>query len=110
MTGPDPGAFERGTGAPPRSTGIQEAVGVVLIALALGLAVRLILLYLLPGSGFGPDLASFRFWANDGRDSTACLSSVSLNDSMKNASTKTTRAAPTKWPLAPSTVNVDSFD
>ena len=65
VTGPDPGAFERGTGAPPRSTGIQEAVGVVLIALALGLAVRLILLYLLPGSGFGPDLASFRFWAND---------------------------------------------
>ena len=65
VTGPDPGAFERGTGAPPRSTGIQGAVGVVLIALALGLAVRLILLYLLPGSGFGPDLASFRFWAND---------------------------------------------
>ena len=65
VTGPDPGAYERGTGAPPRSTGIQEAVGVVLIALALGLAIRLILLYLLPGSGFGPDLASFRFWAND---------------------------------------------
>jgi hypothetical protein len=65
VTGPDPGAYERGTGAPPRSTGIQGAVGVVLIALALGLAIRLTLLYLLPGSGFGPDLASFRFWAND---------------------------------------------
>jgi C-terminal four TMM region of protein-O-mannosyltransferase/Dolichyl-phosphate-mannose-protein mannosyltransferase len=44
---------------------MQGAVGVILIALALGLAIRLILLYLLPGSGFGPDLASFRFWAND---------------------------------------------
>ncbi|HSL77676.1 MAG TPA: glycosyltransferase 87 family protein, partial [Candidatus Limnocylindrales bacterium] len=65
MTGPVPGGYERGTGAPPRSTGIQGAVGAVLIALAIGLAIRLILLYLLPGSGFGPDLASFRFWAND---------------------------------------------
>ena len=65
MTGPEPGGYERGTGAPPRSTGMQGAVGVVLIALALGLAIRLSLLYLLPGSGFGPDLSSFRFWAND---------------------------------------------
>jgi hypothetical protein len=44
---------------------MQGAVGAVLIALALGLAIRLILLYLLPGSGFPGDLASFRFWAND---------------------------------------------
>ena len=44
---------------------MQGAVGVVLIALALGLAIRLSLLYLLPGSGFGPDLSSFRYWAND---------------------------------------------
>ncbi|MFL5685847.1 MAG: phospholipid carrier-dependent glycosyltransferase [Chloroflexota bacterium] len=44
---------------------MQGAVGVVLIALALGLAIRLTLLYLLPGSGFGPDLSSFRYWAND---------------------------------------------
>ena len=65
VTGPDPGVYERGTGAPPRSTGIQGAVGAVLIALALGLAIRLILLYLLPGSGFAVDLASFRFWADD---------------------------------------------
>ena len=65
MTGPEPGGYERGTGAPPRSTGTQGAVGIVLIVLALGLAIRLSLLYLLPGSGFGPDLSSFRFWAND---------------------------------------------
>ncbi len=65
MTGPDPGAYERGTGAPPRSTGTQGAVGAVLIVLALGLALRFILLYLLPGSGFDADLVSFRFWADD---------------------------------------------
>ena len=65
MTGPDPGAYERGTGAPPRSTGTQGAVGAILIVLALGLALRLFLLYLLPGSGFGADLASFRYWAGN---------------------------------------------
>jgi Dolichyl-phosphate-mannose-protein mannosyltransferase/Glycosyltransferase family 87 len=65
VTGPDPGADERGTGAPPRSTGTQGAVGAILIVLALGLALRLLLLYLLPGSGFGADLVSFRFWADD---------------------------------------------
>ncbi len=65
MTGPEPSAPGRGTGAPPRSTGTQGAVGAVLIALALGLALRLILLYLLPGSGFDADLVSFRFWADD---------------------------------------------
>jgi hypothetical protein len=65
VTGPDPGAYERGTGALPRSTGPQGAVGAVLIVLALGLALRLILLYLLPGSGFEADLNSFRFWADD---------------------------------------------
>ena len=65
MTGPHPGAYERGTGSPPRSTGTQGAVGAVLIVLALGLALRFILLYLLPGSGFEADLVSFRFWADD---------------------------------------------
>ncbi len=65
MTGPEPSAPGRGTGAPPRSTGTQGAVGAVLITLALGLALRFILLYLLPGSGFDADLVSFRFWADD---------------------------------------------
>ena len=65
MIGPDPGADERGTGAPPRSTGTQGAVGAILIVLALGLALRLTLLYLLPGSGFGADLVSFRYWAGN---------------------------------------------
>jgi hypothetical protein len=65
VTGPDPGARERGTGALPRSTGTQGAVGAILIVLALGLALRLTLLYLLPGSGLSFDLASFRAWAGN---------------------------------------------
>ncbi len=65
MTGPVSGGYERGTGAPSRSTGIQGTVGAILIVLALGLALRLILAYLLPGSGFDADLGSFRFWASD---------------------------------------------
>ncbi len=44
---------------------MQGTVGAVLIVLALGLALRFILLYLLPGSGFDADLVSFRFWADD---------------------------------------------
>jgi 4-amino-4-deoxy-L-arabinose transferase-like glycosyltransferase len=63
VTGPDSGGYERGTGAPSRSTGTQGTVGAILIVLALGLALRLILAYLLPGSGFEADLTSFRFWA-----------------------------------------------
>jgi Gpi18-like mannosyltransferase len=40
-------------------------VGAVLVVLALGLALRLIIAYLLPGSGFEADLNAFRYWAND---------------------------------------------
>ena len=64
MTGPATGT-ERGTGAPSRVTGTQGAVGAVLVVLALGLALRLIIAYLFPGSGFGVDLGAFRFWAAD---------------------------------------------
>ncbi len=44
---------------------MQGTVGAILIVLALGLVLRLILAYLLPGSGFDADLASFRFWASN---------------------------------------------
>ena len=64
MTGPASGGTERGTGAPSRATGTQGAVGAILIVLALGLALRLIIAYLLPGSGFKVDLGAFRFWAD----------------------------------------------
>ena len=65
MTGPATGGTERGTRAPSRLTGTQGAVGALLVVLALGLALRLILAYLFPGSGFGVDLNAFRFWAAD---------------------------------------------
>jgi 4-amino-4-deoxy-L-arabinose transferase-like glycosyltransferase len=70
VTGPVSGGYERGTGAPTRSTGTQGTVGAILIVLALGLALRLILAYLLPGAGFESDLGTFQAWAanlaNDG--------------------------------------------
>ena len=65
MTGPANGGTERGTGAPSRLTGTQGAVGAVLVVLALGLALRLIIAHLLPGSGFEVDLNAFRFWASN---------------------------------------------
>ncbi|MEA2632733.1 MAG: hypothetical protein QOE66_2952, partial [Chloroflexota bacterium] len=65
MTGPASRGTERGTRAPSRLTGTQGAVGAVLVVLALGLALRLVIAYLLPGSGFGVDLSAFRFWAGD---------------------------------------------
>ena len=65
MTGPASGGTEQGTRAPSRLTGTQGAVGAVLVVLALGLALRIIIAYLLPGSGFGVDLGAFRFWAHD---------------------------------------------
>ncbi len=65
MTGPASGGLERGTGASTRATGTQGAVGAILVVLALGLALRLIIAYLLPGSGFEADLISFRFWADN---------------------------------------------
>ena len=49
MTGPASGGPERGTGASTRATGTQGAVGAILVVLALGLALRLIIAYLLPG-------------------------------------------------------------
>ena len=65
MTRPASGGTERGTRTPSSSTGMRGAVGAVVIVLALGLALRLIIAYLLPGSGFGVDLSAFRFWAAD---------------------------------------------
>ena len=44
---------------------MRGAVGAVVIVLALGLALRLIIAYLLPGSGFGVDLSAFRYWATN---------------------------------------------
>ncbi len=43
----------------------MDAAGGILVLLAVGLTFRLIIAYLLPGSGFNSDLASFRGWADD---------------------------------------------
>ncbi len=63
VTGAASGGSERGTGAPTLSTGTQGAFGAVLIVLALGFTLRLIIAYLIPGSGFESDLGSFQAWA-----------------------------------------------
>ena len=62
VIGPAFGGTVRGSGTPSRATGTRDTVGAVLAVLALGLALRLIIAYLLPGSGFGPDLSAFDFW------------------------------------------------
>ncbi|HXG25896.1 MAG TPA: phospholipid carrier-dependent glycosyltransferase [Candidatus Binatia bacterium] len=64
MIGPAAGEPDTGRAAPSR-TGFVETAGGILVLLALGLALRLIIAYLLPGSGFAVDLGSFRFWANN---------------------------------------------
>jgi Gpi18-like mannosyltransferase len=64
VTGPARGGTERGTRLPPRSTGIPGAVGAIVLVLALGLALRFIIAYvILPGSGFRTDVVSFQAWA-----------------------------------------------
>ncbi len=65
MIGPASGGTVRGSGAPSRATGSGDTVGPVLIVLSIGLALRVIIAYLLPGSGFSTDLNAFGFWANN---------------------------------------------
>jgi predicted membrane-bound dolichyl-phosphate-mannose-protein mannosyltransferase len=56
---PDPGR------AGPSRTGFLDAATGIVVLLALGLALRLIIAYLIPGSGFAVDLASFQYWASN---------------------------------------------
>ncbi len=65
MIGPASGGTERGPGAPSSTTGTRGTVGAVLVVLGLGLALRLIIAHLLPGSGFATDLSAFRFWESN---------------------------------------------
>ena len=64
MSRPATGEPDRGVERPTR-TRSREAASAILVVLALGLAFRLILAYLLPGSGFEADLNAFRFWASN---------------------------------------------
>jgi predicted membrane-bound dolichyl-phosphate-mannose-protein mannosyltransferase len=63
LEAPDLGVLDRGTRAPTRSF---EAVRALVVILVLGLALRLIIAYvLLPGSGFGVDRGTFQAWAGE---------------------------------------------
>ncbi len=63
MTGPVSGEPVRdGVAARART---RDDVGGILVLLALALTFRAIIAYLLPGSGFGTDLASFQYWASN---------------------------------------------
>ncbi|HEX3264591.1 MAG TPA: hypothetical protein VHR16_02885, partial [Candidatus Limnocylindrales bacterium] len=64
MTGPAIGVPDPDRAGPPR-TGLLDAVTGIAGLLVLGLALRLIIAYLIPGSGFGVDLASFQYWASN---------------------------------------------
>ncbi len=63
ISGPGAGEPDPGTEAPVRTTRERDGHGAILAVLAAGLALRFIIAYLLPGSGFGVDLISFQSWA-----------------------------------------------
>jgi hypothetical protein len=63
LTGPLSGKPVRGGSA--TRTRVRDDVGGILILLALALTFRVIIAYLLPGSGFENDLISFRYWASN---------------------------------------------
>ncbi|MHB8399517.1 MAG: phospholipid carrier-dependent glycosyltransferase, partial [Candidatus Limnocylindrales bacterium] len=65
MTGAATGEPDRSTAAPPGAIRVRGAIGGIVVVLALGFALRLIIAYILPGSGFAVDLSAFRFWAAD---------------------------------------------
>lgn len=51
--------------AGPSRSGFLDAATSIFGLLALGLTLRLIIAYLIPGSGFGVDLQSFQYWASN---------------------------------------------
>ncbi len=63
MTGPVSGEPVRGENT--MQSGTRDGVGGILILLALGLTFRVIIAYLLPGSGFANDLGAFQYWASN---------------------------------------------
>lgn len=62
MTGPSGGLPGRAASASPLALRMTGALAALLVA---GLAFRVIIAYLLPGSGFEVDLDAFRFWAGN---------------------------------------------
>ena len=64
MTGPAIGEPDPERAAPARTRFAGAASG-ILVLLAVGLTLRLIIAYLIPGSGFGVDIGAFSYWANN---------------------------------------------
>ncbi|HEX2626452.1 MAG TPA: phospholipid carrier-dependent glycosyltransferase, partial [Candidatus Limnocylindrales bacterium] len=64
MTGPAIGEPDPERAAPAR-TGFAGAASGILVLLVVGLILRLIIAYLIPGSGFRNDLGAFQFWADN---------------------------------------------
>ena len=65
LTGPAAGDPDRGTGTRTPTVRSRDTVSAILVVLALGLALRLIIAYLVPGSGFKQDLEAFTYWASN---------------------------------------------
>jgi len=64
LSGPAIGEPDPERAAPGR-IGFAGAASGILVLLAVGLILRLIIAYLLPGSGFGVDIGAFSYWANN---------------------------------------------
>ncbi|MEA2520213.1 MAG: hypothetical protein QOF49_2293 [Chloroflexota bacterium] len=64
MSGRVLGGPSRGADAPTRTTWTRDGIGAIVAVLALGLAFRLIIAQVNPGSGFKVDLGSFQGWAS----------------------------------------------
>ena len=64
MSGRVSGGPSRDADAPTRTTRTRDGIGAIIAVLALGLAFRLIIAQVNPGSGFKVDLDSFQAWAS----------------------------------------------
>ncbi len=65
MTGPVASGPGRDAAASEGTTDPRDSARAIGTLLAIGLALRLIIAYLLPGSGFKVDLSAFEFWAHN---------------------------------------------
>jgi len=65
VTSSPTGELARARNASPRTTGFLDTASALLLVLGLGLAARLLIVYLNPGSGFRVDVDAFRFWASN---------------------------------------------
>ena len=91
MSGPAIGEPDPERAAPAR-TGFAGAASGILVLLAVGLILRLIIAYLIPGSGFKNDLGAFSFWA-----SNLAASTPAEVDPSKPPQTRAQPRSPEAW-------------